>query len=384
MRTAKIIGTGSYLPGEPIPNQALERVFGTGDEWLSAQLGIISRHWATDIRTGRCAETNSDMAAKAGLDAVRNAGLAVEDIDLVIVSTCTPDYPIPATAPFVQEKMGLAECAVLELRSGCVGAIQALSIGGQYIRGGVYDTVLAIGSELLSPFLTGGFLGEGGEELTVADRLNALMYGDGAGAVVLRGGESGDGVIAECFNSVGVGRSPAFVLPAGGSAHPLSHEVLTKGLHRFKHDYKAVYKLGPALVLQSVEDILRKANLKPEEVDRYILPQTNATALQRAIRRLVRLRADEVDEFVSPETEATRLRREIKRLKQDASVRWEDAWERIFVNADRVGNTGSASFFLALDEMNKKGLLKRGHVVVMAGGEATKWLYGGAAFRWSM
>jgi 3-oxoacyl-[acyl-carrier-protein] synthase III len=381
MRKVKITGTGSYLPGEPIPNEALEPIFGTSDEWLTSQLGIRTRYWATDIQTGRATESNSDMAAKAGLQAVISAGLGPSQIDCIAFSTGTPDYPLPATAPFVQEKMGIGECAVLELRSGCIGAIQALSIGAQYIRTGVFDNVLVIGSEHVSPLLTRGFLAGGGDSLTTPDRLNALMYGDGAGAVVLSASDDEEGILADSFRSVGAGKQPAFMLPAGGSAIPLTHEALDQGLHRFKHDYKAIYKLGPELVMRGIEEVITKAGLQIEEVHRYILPQTNASTLQRHIRRLVRLSPERVEEFV-PASTAANLSRGIERLKQDSGFAWDkEMAERIFINADRVGNTGSAAFFVALDELHKAGQFQPGQIVVMGGAEATKWLCGGAAIR---
>jgi 3-oxoacyl-[acyl-carrier-protein] synthase III len=384
MRKVKIAGIGSRLPGEPIPNEALERIFGTADEWLTSQLGIKSRYWATDIETGRCRESNSDMAAKAGLEAVRSAGLTVDQIDCIILSTGTPDYPLPATVPFVQEKMGVGECAVLELRSGCIGAIQALSIGAHYVRAGTYDHVLILGSECVSPFLTQGFLAGGGDPLTTADRLNALMYGDGAGALLLAESNDEEGILAESFKSVGVGKEPAFTLPAGGSVIPLNHEAINQGLHRFKHDYKAIYKWGPELVMRGLDDVMTKANLQIEDVHHYILPQTNASTLQRHIRRVVRLKPDHVEEFV-PAGTADNLSRGIERLKRDPQFVWEkEVWERVFINADRVGNTGSAAFFVALDELFKSGELEPGQIVVLGGGEATKWLCGGAAIRWSL
>jgi 3-oxoacyl-[acyl-carrier-protein] synthase-3 len=174
------------------------------------------------------------------------------------------------------------------------------------------------------------------------------------------------------------------MLPAGGSAIPLTHESLDQGLHRFKHDYKAIYKLGPELVMRGIEEVMTKARLQIEEVHHYILPQTNASTLQRHVRRLVRLSPERVEEFV-PAATAANLSRGIERLKHDSGFAWDkEMTERIFINADRVGNTGSAAFFVALDELRKSGHLRAGQIVVMGGAEATKWLCGGAAIRWSM
>lgn len=356
VKTVRIIGTGSYLPGNPIPNAELEAIFGTPDEWISKQLGIKQRYWATDPNTGLCTEKNSDMAAKASLDALQNAGIKANEIDLIILSTGTPDYLIPATSPFVQEKIEVEECATIDIRAGCIGVIQAISIGTQFIRSGVYNTALLIGSELSSPFLTHKFIGSL-DALTMSDRINALMYGDGASAVIIKGydTEEKDGIIAHYMNSVGVGKKPALIFPAGGLAHSMNIKMIEKGLHRLKHDYKAISKLGLPLALRSVQHALKVANLKFEDVDKFIIPQTNPNNLYDNINHLI---------------------------KTDKNFNWEEAQNKIFINADRVGDTGSAALCLALDEMNKRKLIKKGNIVMMVGAEASKWTYGGVVFKW--
>lgn len=343
---AKVAGTGAYLPGEPIDNKRLADFFGRDIVRVSEMLGGVTRHLALDLDTGKLlpGESNANMAYQAARQALENAGLSASAIDLLILSTATPDYPFPATALFVQDLLGLGEMRVVELRAGCGGMAQAFAIAEQFITRGQSQAALLIGSELISPFhqlLTHGPNTEKGHLVATA------MFGDGAGAAVLVPSEGGDGSgIVDCmFRSVGGGRPPGMVMKAGGALSPAGMNELGDG-PAFVHDFRAILERGPELVARGLEWLWGSGHVTPDEIRYVIPPQASA-------------------HIIDTTPERTNLR-----------------GAKSFSNFERVGNTASASIYIALDELNRDKQLRPGDTIVLLPAEATKWTYGGIILRW--
>jgi 3-oxoacyl-[acyl-carrier-protein] synthase-3 len=341
---ARILGTGAYLPGEPVDNAQLSHFFGGDIVRVAEALGGETRHLALDLSTKRLkpGETNANMAYRAGLAALDDADLTARDIDLLILSTATPDYPFPATALFVQDLFGLNDAQVIELRAGCGGMAQAFTIAELFIKNRHATHALLIGSELISPFhdlLTQGANTEKGHLVATA------MFGDGAGAVVM--GPSGDerGILGSMFGSVGGGQAPGMLLRAGGAISPGGMDVFGEG-PAFVHDFRAIMQKGPELVDRGLEWV-RTCGLAPlDEVTYYVPPQASG------------------------------------RIIDTVAAKTNLHGAQGFSNFSRVGNTASASIYIALDELNRTDRLHAGDCIALLPSEATKWTYGGILVRW--
>ncbi|MWC28015.1 3-oxoacyl-ACP synthase III family protein [Paenibacillus sp. MMS18-CY102] len=352
MNVTQIVGTGAYLPGEPVQVEQLVGVVGHVAKDLTEALGARTRYWAVDPITGIANESNTDMAAKAARLAIQDAGIAADDIDLIISVTATPDYSLPANAPIIQDKLGIEHCAVIELRAGCNGVVQAITIANQFLSTGYYRTVLVIGSELTSSYSVPSYV-EGDESLTKNDLLNLVMFGDGAGAVVLQSNpnQAAPGIIDTYLASIGVGIEPGFVHPAGGSKQPMNAQSVSEGSHRWYHDYKAVSRMDVKMAVDAMNGILNKTETAAEDVQMIIVPQANFRRIQEG--------AQVEDNPLSAYS------------------------ERFFINVDTVGNTSAAGVLIALDEVNRKQLLKPNDLFMIVGAESSKWLCGSILLRWS-
>ena len=342
---ARIAGTGAYLPGDAVDNGRLAELFGRDVVRVSEMLGGDTRHLALDVATRALipGESNAHMAHQAGLRALENAGRAPSDVDLLVVATATPDYPFPATALFVQDLLGLGECQVVELRAGCGGMAQAFTIAEQFITTHRAHTALLVGSELISPFhqlLTHGPNQEKGHLVACA------MFGDGAGAAVLVPSDvDGPGILGCMFRSVGSGRAPGMVLKAGGALSPAGVGNVGDG-PAFVHDFRAILERGPELVERGLEWVRSSELVRADEITYYVPPQVSG-------------------HLIDTVTQKTELH-----------------GAKGFSNFRRVGNTASASIYIALDEMNREGWLRTGDVVALLPAEATKWSYGAIVLRW--
>ena len=348
MTSVEIIGTGSYLPGEPITNERLSSVFGREVLWLSEMLGAQTRHFGLDLDRLQLVngESNAHMSTMAAQQAIADADIDPMSIDLIVMSTSTPDYPFPATALFVQENLGLADCSVIELRAGCAGMAQAFLIATQLIRAGVSKRALLIGSELISPFIS---VFKNDEKLSNDGFVSLAMFGDGAGAVILSPGEGSGGVLDCMTRSMGGHLEPGMILRVGGALAPTGLPASNNG-HTpkvYDHDFKNVIRHSPRLVRAERKWLLQERGYNVSQVDLFIPPQANS--------RLMSLVA--------------------KQLRAPS--------KKLFSNFERVGNTVSASIYIALDELNKQAALKPGNLLVMFPSEATKWLYGGIVVRWT-
>jgi 3-oxoacyl-[acyl-carrier-protein] synthase III len=309
-RTVSIVGTGSYTPEKRLTNEDLSRIVETSDEWITTRTGIKERRIAAKD------ENTSDMATKAALKALEQAQIPPAEVDLILVATATPDMLFPATACFVQKKIGATKAACLDIAAACAGFIFGLEIGQQFITSHTYDTVLVIGAEKLSSITNW------------TDRNTCVLFGDGAGAAVLRHRGSAHGVISTHIGSDGRYTDILF-MPGGGSRCPITAENAHLHLNTIHMTGKEVYKQAVTAMLSAAQKVLKEAGLGVEDIACIIPHQANLRIIDAIADRLGVPR------------------------------------ERVFVNLDRYGNTSAAAVAIALDEANRTGRIKRGDYVLM-------------------
>ena len=203
-RNVHIVSTGGYSPGEPITTEEIEKLVGSLTPELLEGISIKQRFWMIDPKTGAHKESASDMAYKAVKQALDTVGLKAKDVDMMVLATGTPEYPLPPTVNLVQEKMGLEKCFTLELRSGGAGGVQGLDIARYYLENGIGKTAVVIGVEAISPAMVSIFLGKSTDSIRMRERLPLYMFGDGAGAMVLQSREDGPpGLLGAASASIG-------------------------------------------------------------------------------------------------------------------------------------------------------------------------------------
>lgn len=351
MKQVHIVSTGSYLPGDPLTNADLERWIGAVSPDLLAQVRIDQRHWLVDPATGAHRETNSAMAAKAIQSALEPAGLAPADIDLLILSTSSPDYPLPPTVALVQDKLGLSRCATLELRSGAAGSVAALDMARLYLERGVYSTAVVVGSEAISPLLVPTL--QNPKALRVRDRLGMYSFGDGAGAMVLRTEAQAGGIFSSGMASVGGGRKPGMTIPVGGTSTPLTQQSAEMGAMPLRVDFTGSAQYTPHLLTEALNEILHHSGLRAEDIDICVLP-TNVDLLQTELSQAG---------LQTPE--------------------WHALDGKLVENLRFVGSTGSAALPLALDHAWRRGQIQPGQRVLLLAYEISKWIYAGLVLTWS-
>jgi 3-oxoacyl-[acyl-carrier-protein] synthase-3 len=310
-----------------MPNSELADLVDTSDEWIRARTGIGERRIAAPE------ETTCSLAVNAARAALDKANAAAQDVDLVIVATCTPDYSnMPATASLVQNALGATHAAAVDLNAVCSGFIYALATGSQFIATGAYRSVLVIGSEVFTRILDW------------QDRSTCVLFGDGAGAVLLQPTDEPGGLLSFVLGSDGAGGCSLYV-PAGGSRQPASAATVAQREHYVKMDGRDVFRFATRVLPDSVLQALDAAHLSTEDMDVLIPHQANTRIIDHAVRRL------KVDE---------------------ASV---------FSNVERYGNTSAASIPVALCEAVEEGLVQPGSTVVMSGfGAGLSW--GTVVWKW--
>ena len=304
---ARITGTGSYLPGEPVSNEDLvRRGIDTSDEWVTSRTGISSRHLAT-AETG-----SSDLACKAAERAIEAAGCEAEDIDLIIVATSTPDYIFPSTAALLQSRLGIRNGgAAFDVQAVCSGFVYALSIAEKFIRSGSHKRALVVGAEVFSRILDW------------SDRSTCVLFGDGAGAVVLEASEQ-PGVRATALHADG-SHHPILCVPGGVA----SGQVIGDPFLRM--DGQAVFKFAVKVLGDVAHEVLELADCPVDSVDWLIPHQANIRIIQATAKRL--------------------------------GV----PMEKVITTVERHGNTSAASIPLALDLAVRDGRIRPGHRIVMEG-----------------
>jgi 3-oxoacyl-[acyl-carrier-protein] synthase-3 len=309
-RTVSIIGTGSYVPKKILTNEDLSRIVDTSDEWITTRTGIKERRIAAKD------EQTSDMAAKAALKAIEQARISPNEIDLILVATATPDMLFPATACFVQKKIGATKAACLDISAACAGFLFGLEIAQQFITSHTHDTVLVIGAEKLTSITDW------------TDRNTCVLFGDGAGAAVLRHRGSAHGVISTHIGSDGQYTDILF-MPGGGSRCPITRENVDRNLQTIHMIGKEVYKQAVTAMLKAAKKALDQAGLAIEDIACIIPHQANVRIIEAIADRLGISR------------------------------------EKMFVNLDRYGNTSAAAVAIALDEANRSGRIKPGDYILM-------------------
>lgn len=312
--TARIIGTGSAVPEQIVTNEDLSKIVETSDEWISSRSGIKERRIAKE-------ETTTSLAILAGKRALENAGIASEEIEVIIVATCTPDYFFPNTACQVQEAIGAKHAVAFDLSAACSGFLFALSTAQAYIKGGIYQKALIVGAETMSKMIDW------------SDRSTCVLFGDGAGAAVVSAEETG--VLELVQKSDGTGKG-VLSCKARETRNLLNHESETK--EYLYMEGQPVFKFAVKTVPECVEEVLKKAEVKKEEIRYYILHQANSRIIQSVAKRLK-----------EPE-------------------------EKFPMNLSLYGNTSAASIPILLDEMNRNGMLNRGDKLVLSGfGAGLTW-----------
>jgi len=317
---AAIIGTGSYLPEKILSNADFEKFLDTSDEWITTRTGIKERRIAADT------ETTVELAAKAAKNAIADAKIDPKTIDLIIVSTFTPDMPLPSAACLVQRKLGLTECGAFDLSAACSGFVYGLTTGTQFIQSGMYKTILVIGAECLS------------RVTDYKDRASCILFGDGAGAVILSAVENSDrGVKYTKLAADGEGWSLLHI-PAGGAQKPTSAQTVENREHYIKLQGREVYKFAVHKMQLLIQDAMEKCHLTVDDVNMVVPHQVN------------------------------------QRIIDSACSHCGFPVEKVFVNIDKTGNTSAASIPIALDEARKTGKIKQGDTILMvAFGAGLTW-----------
>jgi len=318
-RYGNIIGWGKYVPSTVITNADLERMVDTSDEWIRARTGIRERHVVAK------GENTSDMAIAAARDALAMARVAPRDLGLIIVATSSPDYLTPPVSSQVQHALGAKDVGAFTLVAGCTGFLYALATAQQFIASGACDNVLVVGVELLSRFIDW------------EDRSTCVLFGDGAGAVVLQVSEEPSGVLSYVLGSDGAG-AEFLIMPAGGAVLPPSPETLAKRLHYVRMDGNQVFRFATRILGKALRQAIREAGLTTEDIDLFIPHQANKRIIDSAAR-------------------AVGLRE-----------------EKVFLNIERYGNTSAASVPIALCEAFEQGRAKVGDTLAfVAFGAGLTW-----------
>jgi 3-oxoacyl-[acyl-carrier-protein] synthase-3 len=355
MRSAVLLATGGHLPGDPISNEQLERVAGPLPDDVLEGIQVKSRHWVADLQTGEQSETNSQMGAKAALQALSRAGVEPEEIDLLVVSTASPEYHLPPTATFVQEHLGLHKCAAIDIRSGCAGAVEALDVARLYLERGDFDTALVVGSETISPLTVPVFLGKDPDKVRMRDRLGIYNFGDGAGAMVLRGEDSeGTGILGSAIRSVGGDRKPGMQVFGGGTHAPIADQLASKRLIELKVDVVESGRFTPYVLTEALSETLTRCGVGAEAIDVCVIPEGNAGYMTDELREAG---------LLTPE--------------------WLALEDKIFENLSLVGATGSAAVPLAMDYAWTSGRVKTGDMMMILAIETSKWKYAGMVLPWA-
>jgi 3-oxoacyl-[acyl-carrier-protein] synthase-3 len=356
LRQVRIVSTGAFLPGDPIDNATLERLAGPVPEDILEGLQVKTRHWSVDPETGEHRESNSGMAAAAAREALERAGLSPQDVDLIVVSTASPEYHLPATATFVQEKLGLRTCAAVDIRSGCAGAVEALDFARLQLERGDYETAVVIGTEAISPLIVPLFLEGGPDSVRMRDRLGIYSFGDGAGAIVVQAGEGGDGGFlgSSALACVGGDRKPGMQVIGGATHAPISEQLAAKRLIELKVDVVESGRFTPYVLTEGLRETVARSGAAAEDIDCCVIPEGNAAYMTDELREAG---------LLTPE--------------------WVALEPKIFENLAMVGATGSAAVPIALDYGWKSGAITKGQLVMLLAIETSKWKYGGMVVSWT-
>jgi len=308
---AKISALGTYVPPRLLTNADLEKMVNTSNEWILERVGIRERHIADK---GVAA---SDLAVAAVRNLLESHPFDVQQVDLIVVGTVTPDMMYPSTACLVQHKLGIESTWGFDVSAGCSGFLYALNTGAKFVESGRYKKVLVIGSDVNSSMTD------------YTDRAVCIIFGDGAGAVLLEPSENGDGVIDHVAQIEGMG-GQFLCMPGGGSLNPASHQTVDNKMHYIHQDGKNVFKYAVKKMAEMTERILEKNELSGNDVDCFIAHQAN--------KRIITATAD--------------------RLGMPM--------EKVVINIDRYGNTTAGTIPIAMRTALEEGKLKKGDLLLIA------------------
>jgi 3-oxoacyl-[acyl-carrier-protein] synthase-3 len=310
MKNALITGWGMYAPARVMTNDEIATMVETSDEWIASRTGIRERRIAADD------ETTTTLSVHAARDALAVAGVDASEVDLIILGTCSPDYPMPATATMVARDLGATRAAAFDLQAACSGFVYAMATANGFIRSGMYRNVLVIGVEVLSRFLDW------------TDRNTCVLFGDGAGAILMQASDQPGGMTGFQLYADGTGWE-GIILPGGGSACPTSPQTVAEGKHFVHMAGKDVYKYATRQMAESAAAALRDAGVTIDEIDQFVFHQAN-----------IRIINSVTDQLSIPA-------------------------EKTFVNIEKYGNTSAASVPMALVEAVASGRIKEGDLILM-------------------
>ncbi len=309
-RRAHVTGWGRYAPEQVLTNRDLERIVDTNDEWIVSRTGIRER------RVAAAHETTASMAAVAAMRAIRTAGIEPDEIDLILLATLTPDYWMPSTAALVKEAIGNTRAAAMDVAAACSGFVYSYALAQAYITSGMAKHVLVIGAELLTRFLD------------YSDRSTCILFGDGAGAVVLSASDEPGGGAGIELTTEPQGAYMIW-LPAGGAKAPPSPGTIARGEHYIRMEGRETYRFATRTMASTALESVRKAGLQPSDIKLFIPHQANIRIIEAVAKGL------------------------------DLPM------DRMYVNLDRYGNTSAASVPIALAEAANEGRIQVGDQVVL-------------------
>ena len=328
-RRVKISGLSTYVPPKLLTNDDLEKLVETTNEWILQRTGIKQRHI---VEPG---VATSDLAREASVGAMRQAGITADQIGFVVVGTTTPDTIFPSTACLLQDKIGATRAWGFDLGAACSGFTYALTTGMQMIASGAHDHALVVGADVMSSIID------------YRDRTTCVLFGDGAGAVVLSAATEEEPAIIDFAHEIDGSGGPALCMPAGGSRMPASHETVEQRLHYVKQDGQAVFKFAVRKTEEIARRILERNGIEASEVDLFVSHQAN--------RRIITAAADRLG---LPES-------------------------KVVINLEMYGNTTAATIPLALADAVREGRLKRGDLVLLASVGAG-FTVGSVLLRWGL
>ncbi len=324
---AKIAALGVSVPERVLTNDELSLTIDTSDEWISSRTGIRER------RVCRADQATSDLAVEAATDLLASNGHRAEDIDLVISTSLVPDMVFPATASVVAERIGAVNAGAFDVQSGCTGFVYGLATATAFVSAGIYDNVLVTGAEAVS------------KALDWQDRETCVLFGDGAGAVLVRPSDNGS-IFAFDLGNDGTG-APFLNMPAGGTAQPATHQTVDERQHFLRMNGREVYRFATRRVVESCRKTLDDAGVTPAEVDLFVPHQANLRIIEKVAAQLG------------------------------------FAEEQVFSNLERFGNTSCASIPLCLHDAMAQGRLKKGDRLLIVGfGAGLTW--GSCLTRWEL
>lgn len=316
---ARIIGLGSYLPENILTNQDLEKLVDTTDEWIISRTGMKER------RVARTTEFASCMGAAAAKKALQDAKIGVEQVDLILVATMSPDYPSPSTAALIQASLGASKAAAVDIQAACTGYLYALSMAKAYIESGLYENILVIAAEKMSSVVD------------YQDRNTCVLFGDGAAAAVVSNHGPGFAIRTICLGADGA-VADLLMIPGGGSRQPTSLDTLTQRLHYMKMNGKELFKHAVRRMNGALAECLDKSGLQAHEIGWVVPHQANSRIIEALTKTL------------------------------------NMPTEKVYKTLHKYGNTSASSVAIALDELTKEQAISAGeHIMLVAFGAGLTW-----------